>query len=375
MTKKIIWGIVIVVAILLIAGFLANINTPEGKTIKIGAIFPLTGKEASVGESQKNGMDLAVTEINKTGGINGQPIKVIYEDSVSETAKAVSAYQKLTRIDGATAIFTSLSGVTLGIAPIAEKDKVLNLNIGGAAATISSMGDYTFRHSALPQDESKALATFVYNNMKINEVAMLVVKTESGISASNEFRKFYEALGGKISISESYEKGATDYKTLLLKIKALKTKNIATISYAAEMGIQFKQAKELDMDVQWFTAFTAEDPQTIVSGGEAANGVIYTHYYDAHSTDLNFTQYKNSYRTAYKADPGPYSALSYDFINILASAMRQCQNPYDSTCVKNELYKIQNYSGVTGKISFDSNGDTNKGLIIKTIKNGEFVKY
>lgn len=204
---------------------------------------------------------------------------------------------------------------------------------------------------------------------------MLVVNADSGISYSKEFRKNYEALGGRITGVEMYEKGATDYKTQLIKLKALKPKGIVTISYGAEMGIQFRQAKDMGMNVQWFTTYTAEDPQTIISGGEAANGLIYTHYYDVNSTNPVFISFKDNYKAVYGADPGPYAALIYDYMKILASAMQDCASVNNSVCVKDTLYKVQNYSGVAGSVSFDSNGDTRKEIIIKTIKNGEFVKY
>jgi branched-chain amino acid transport system substrate-binding protein len=372
--KKISSFIIVAVAVIGLGIWL--VNTPQNITeIKVGAILPLTGKEALVGESMKNGLDLAIKEINKAGGISGKPFRIIYEDSVSDAAKAITAYQKLTQVDKVTSVFTTLSAVTLGIAPLAEKDKVLNLNVGSASVNISMAGDYTFRYNVLPQDDARALADFIYTKMQMKEIPMLVVNADSGITYSKEFRKDYEALGGKITGVEMYEKGATNYKTQLIKIKAVKPKGIMTVSYGAEMGIQFRQARDMGLDVQWFTTYTAEDPQTIVSGGEAANGLIYTHYYDVNSTNPIFGQFKNNYKSIYGAPPGPYAALIYDYMNILAVTMLQCDSAYNSTCVKDNLYKVQNYPGVAGAVSFDTNGDTRKEIMMKTIKAGEFVKY
>jgi len=367
---KIIVGIILILIIIVIA---FSTNNNQANSVKVGAILPLTGKEANIGQSMKNALELAKEDINRNGGINSKNLKIIYEDSQSDVNKALSSYQKLTQIEGVKEIFTAISSVVLSIAPIAEKNKILNLAMGSAAPKISEAGDYTFRHNLLPQDESMTLANYIYNS-GIKQIPLLVVNTESGVSYRDEFKKDFESLGGKISFIEMYEKGATDYKTQLTKIKAMKPKEIVTLSYAAEMGIQFKQAKELGLNVQWFAVYTAEDPQVLSLAGSAADGIIYTHYYDASSTDPLFTSFNAKYVSEFKIQPLPYSGLAYDFLKVLGKVMNACGEASSTICVKDGLYGTQNYQGVTGSISFDKNGDTKKAIIMKTIKNGQFVK-
>ena len=69
------------------------------------------------------------------------------------------------------------------------------------------------------------------------------------------------------------------------------------------------------------------------------------------------------------------SDLTYDSIYVLAEAMKHCANPNDAICVKNELYKIKDFEGVTGNISFDENGDTRKEVILKIVRAGKFVPF
>jgi branched-chain amino acid transport system substrate-binding protein len=365
--------LILILLLIIIGALIIKTNLNSQNLIKIGAIFPLTGKEASVGESMKNALDLAVSDINSSGGINGQKVSIIYEDSQSDVKRGVDAYTKLTKTDNVREVFSTIGGITLAIAPLAEKDKVLSLSVSTAATQISTAGDYTFRHNLLPQDEISFLAGYLISK-NIKEVPVLATNSEAGMSYYDFFKKDYESLGGKIVLFEKYEKGSIDYRLILSKIKGLGYNNVIDFAYASEMGLTFKQAKELGMNIQWYTVFTTEDNQTINLAGSAANGVIYTHFYNPDKNNKIYYAYSSEYFDKYGIEPNSYSGLAYDFIEILFDNIRKCKTAGDTSCIKNELYKTQGYEGVTGKISFDQNGDTRKEIILKTIKDGQFVK-
>lgn len=366
--------IVIVVLIIITGCIIYSKQSNSIDILKIGAILPLTGKEATAGESMKNAIELAVDDINKRGGINTKKVSVIYEDSQSDSKRGLAAYTKLTKTDNVKVILTSVSGVTLAVAPNANSDKVLILSIGTAATQISDAGDYIFRHNLMPADEIDFLAKYLISK-NIKDVPVLVTNSEAGVSYYDFFKKDYEALGGKIALTEKYEKGSIDFKIPLLKIKSSGLSNVVDLAYASEMGIMFKQAKELGMTVQWYGAYTTEDNQTIKLAGPTANGVIYTHFYNPDIANPLHSQYLNSYLVKYGVEPNSYSGLAYDFVKILLDKIKMCDDINNTVCIKDGLYKTKNYEGVTGKISFDQNGDTRKEIILKTIKDQKFVKF
>lgn len=364
--------IVIIAIVLIVAGvfYYGNFNIngrQSSEVVKLGAILPLTGNEASVGVAIKNGLELAVKKMNGSGG---SKFEIIYEDSHSDPETAISAYKKLTQIDGVKEIFTSISGVTLAVAPLAEADKVIIVSVTTASSKISQAGDYIFRHNLLPQDETRALASKIYSS-GVKELPLIVVNGEA-VTYRDDFRKEYESLGGKISLVEMYTKGSRDYRTELLKIKELKPQAVLSVGYATETGLILKQAKELGLDAQWYSLYTAEDPKVLDIAGKSAEGLIYSHFYNASSTASDFLKFRDAYQSAYGVAPVPASALAYDSINILFTTLKKCDR-VDTDCVKMALYKTQNYSGITGKITFDQNGDTKKAIVLKTIKNGQFV--
>jgi branched-chain amino acid transport system substrate-binding protein len=373
-TKIILW---LIAAIIVIGGIYYGVSRKpaEEQVIKVGAIFPLSGKYGYIGEYLKSGAELAKDELNKKGGIKGKRLEIVYEDSQADTTTGINAYKKLSEVEGIKNLFTTISGVTLGIAPLAEQNKNLVFCVGSASLDISKAGDYIFRHNLLPSDEAKILAEFIFKDMGLKEIGMIHVNNDAGVSYKNTFENSFKELGGEIKIIETHEPKATDYKTQLTKIKESGVKGVVAFSYSAEVAQILKQSKELGLNVQYFGIYDVESPKLLETAGDAAEGLIYTHYYDPQSSREIAKKYTENYKKRYQKESEAYAALMYDSVRVLAEAMKRCQNPQDPTCIKNELYKIKNFPGVTGDITFDSNGDTEKAIIIKTVKNGQFAPY
>jgi len=370
-----------IILIVLILALLVAGCTPTGQVvkqtdlepIKIGVILPLSGSSAYIGEYIKNGLEMAKEEINSAGGVIDRRLELIYEDSQGDTKTGISAYQKLTQTDDAEIVLTAVSGVTLGVASLAEKDKIVILSIGGAAPSISEAGDYIFRHNLLPQEEARVLADFIYHKMNITRMGVLAVNTESGVSMSNDFKSDYEGLGGEIEITQMYARDEKDFKTYLLKIHEAGIKAVLNGGYSDQMSLIMKQSKAYGLSFTWFGVYSTETPEFLSAAGEAADGMIYIHFLNPE--DSAFKAYDTKFNVIYGKSPDPYAALAYDALKIIAKALEECSAKDDSECIKQRLYATQDYHGVTGKISFDKNGDTHKELFIKTVKNGTFVKY
>ena len=134
--------VIVIINLILLLGCTKN----EENIIKIGAIVPLTGPFASYGEPVKNGMLLAVDEINNNGGVKGKKIKLIIEDDAGNPTTAVNAFEKLAGTDKVPMILGPLSsGCSMATAPVAEKNKVVQLSTLAGIPDLSKAGDYIFR--------------------------------------------------------------------------------------------------------------------------------------------------------------------------------------------------------------------------------------
>ncbi len=163
---------------------------PQAKEIKIGAILPLTGSAAPYGENAKRGIELALTEINAAGGIQGSRIRVLFEDSRTDPKEAVSALNKLYSTHGVRYIIGDInsSGV-LAMAPIAEKNKIILLSPGASNPKISDAGEYIFRNWHSDALEGQVDAEHAYSKMNWRTAAVLYVDAAYGVGLAETFRK------------------------------------------------------------------------------------------------------------------------------------------------------------------------------------------
>lgn len=366
-------GLVIFLVVIIGGLSLWQKSSAPKEVIKIGAILPLTGQNAIMGQREKEGLELAKNNVNSKQLIKGKSIEIIYEDSKGDVATSVTAYKKLVEQDGVKVVFNTMSGPVLGVAPLAEKDKVINYSISSGSAKITTAGDYTFRINLQPKDETQKMAEYIYSTLKISKIAIFVVNNESGVSYQGVMKADFEALGGTVAYSDTYVAGAADVRSSLTKIKSLGINAVYTTSYPAEKGQILKQADQIGLDAQWFGMFGDEGPELISVAGALAEKNTYTHFYDPQITSSKMKDFQASYLSAYSAAPDSYSVLSYDSLNIVANAVNSCST-YSGSCVKDKLYATQNYQGVVGNVSFDSNGDTRLDIIFKTVRNGQFVK-
>ena len=349
----------------------------ESKEIKIGAILPLSGDNATYGTALKRGMDLAIDSINARGGINGKKLIVIFEDSQGEPSKGVTVFNKLTKVDKVPMIIGDMfSAGTLAIAPIAEKQKVVLLSPTASAVDLTNAGDYIFRIYPSDSYDGTYLADFARTRLNANTVSIIYLQVTSIAAVSQVFKEKFESLGGKILSTESYKEGDTDFKSQLLKANSVNPDIIFIPGYLREMALQLKQAKELGIRKPFLSISTFYDSKIFELSGDASEGVLFSSpAFDTSSAVPEIVKFVTLYKSRYNNQiPDILSGYGYDVVNIAAHAFTTATN-ITSENIKASLYQIKNYPGVTGKTSFDANGDVIKELRIMQVKNGKFVPY
>ncbi len=374
--KKLWIGISIVALVVLSLVVVVTHTRKQPEVIKIGAILPLTGSDAKLGESAKKGIELAVEQINETKGLKKGKLTVLYEDSQGQASTAISAVRKLIATDRVPVIIGELaSTVTLALAPVAEKNRTVLISPTASSPKISDAGDYIFRICASDVFEGSFMAEFAYDKLGYRKVAILYINNDYGVGLKESFQKRFAELGGSVLDVEAFEQGATDFKTQLIKIKSKNPQAIYMPGYAKEMGIILRQSKELGIKIKFLSSIATEDPQVIELGKDAAEGVIYTAYgYDSKREIPTIQQFVKAFESKYGEEPDIYAALSYDTVNILALAVSKAKE-FSSNEIRKQLYAIRDYPAVTGNITFDDKGDVTQAITIKMIENGTFRFY
>jgi len=370
--KKIWVGVVILIIASLAVLLVVNQAKKEPEEIKIGAILPLSGEGAKYGMATKRGIDLALQEINRKGGVHQRKIKIIYEDDRGDPKTGVSCINKLIQIDKVPCILGPIySSVALAVAPIAERERIVLLSPAASTPALTKAGDYIFRNVLSDLYEASALAKFVYTHLGFRRIGILYINNDFGLGHKESFASKFEALGGKIVATESFEQDATDFRTQLTKLEKANPEAVFLVGYR-EMGRILRQSSELNTNLRFLSISMFEDPEILEIAGEAAEGVYYSlQTFDPQSPEEIIKKFVLNFKSVYNKEPDIFAALGYDAMNLLAIALEK-GGPYPEK-VKDALYTIKDFPGVTGKTTFDQNGDVQKTVSIKKVENGHFI--
>ncbi|MDO8661548.1 MAG: penicillin-binding protein activator [Candidatus Woesearchaeota archaeon] len=356
----------ILIGILLTVVFLTACDS-EKQTYKIGAILPLSGANVAYGNEIKNGIDLAVSELNIAGGVQDRSLEVVYEDDATDPKNGVSATHKLIEQDNVPVILGPwASGVALAVAPIAEQNKVILL-AEAIAPAISNAGDYIFRIQPSALDYTDKAADFLANK-GFKTAGIIFINNDFGVGLKEAFGKSFVAQGKSIVATEAYDTGTQDFRTQLTKIKQKNPEVVFIAGYQETVSV-VKQMHELDMNSTVLAGPPFQSKAIIETLGPLAEGVVYPYHLIANTSQAR--SYENNYFKAYGVQSGGFAPLMYAGVQLLAKILEKCGE--NTSCIKDELY-LTNYEGVSGKITFDQNGDPQIPIVMKTVKNGKFVQ-
>ena len=340
----------------------------EEGDIKVGVILPLTGDVAEPGNKALNGIKLAVKEFN--GSNQRRQIKLIVEDSKANPIDGVNALTKLISIDHVKLIVGDLvSGVTLAIAPIAEKNHVVILAPGSSNPKVRDAGDYIFRNWSSDNFDGEVMAKYLFNTLGKKSATVIFVNNEYGEGLADTFEKTFTEVGGRIVLKEKYEQGSTDFRTVIAKLKGSKSDSIFLPGQPKENGVLIRQMKENRITPKNTTItanLSVESSDFYASAGENGEGIIFsTPAFDTNSNATNIRKFVTAYEHEFKSKPDVVAGHGYDAAMIMLEALRRAN--YDIARVKDELYKIKGFPGVTGDTTFDERGDVIKPVMIKRL--------
>ena len=325
----------------------------------IGAMDALTGVAESYGNPIQQAKLLAVEEINAAGGINGRELQIVFEDSKCAAADSITAYNKLTDVDGVKIILgTTCSGSMLGAAPLAENEGVIMLSASATSPDIAAAGDYIFRTAI----NDLQLGIDIGNTMWVDGVRNLATISESTDYAEGARRTTvarFEELGGTVIAAEGYSTDIIDFRSQITKLVNENPDAILLTSQGeVSGGTIMKQARELGYDGQIYSEVVPTQPDSLSIAGDAATGLKAV----VPDEDLSTTAGKDfltnfEERFGYVAPLPWFQGSAYDDVYIAAECLRQTGDDQDSDGFRDCLYGLT-FSGAIGDdYTFDSNGD------------------
>lgn len=380
MQQKKLWlgvamGVLVLAVVVLQLGFTRD---GQREPIVIGHVSPLTGDAAIWGAWEREGIDLALDEINASGGVGGYRLVVLHEDDQGTPNTAVSAIQNLINARGVRiAIGGSLSGTTLAMAPIAERKKVILLSPSAQSPRISQAGDFVFRIFASSTVEGAYLADVAIRS-GIRTASILYLNNDYGVGLQAVIN---ERVRGRIQViaEEAYGGDTRDFRTHIHKVVgsgSASPDGLFLLGYPTDMGTILKKMAEMGLRTSVFAPNSFEGEEIIKIAGSAAEGVVYV--YPIIPDSERAAHVHSAFRARYGREMNVYNGMGYDAVKILAAALADSiitSGAIDGDPLKNALYRIRNFPGITGPITFDQNGDVaDRPMEARVVRNGQFVR-
>ncbi len=341
----------------------------EGGVV-FGAVLPLTGASASIGEDQRRGIELALEKINANGGVLGKPLSVVIEDSAGNAQTALSAAKKLVSIDGAKVVMGEYSsGITVPLREAMAREGVVHINCGSSSVKLRQKGGGS-AFSVIGLDDVLAkFAAKALREQNFAKAAVILPNNAYGESMNVEFANAFKAAGGEIVQTLLYTEGQSTYRRELQQVARFKPDIYVYSAYGQEAAIINREAFELGQKATpWYglylTMCISDAPKETVEGqlGAEVNfiGPNSAWYQDAYTK-----KFGEGFRSA-------FNGYLYDAVSMAAAAVNKA-NATDAAAILAAAQTLD-FDGATGPIKLDADNERSIQEYLRvTVKDGAVV--
>ena len=346
-------------------------------TVKIGGNFELTGDAAAYGTPMSEAAKLAVKEVNENGGVLGGEVEYVEYDNTSDLTEAASVAQRLASEDVVGIVGPATTGDSNAQIPVIQEAAVPAIlpAATGNGMTLDDNGDvfeYLFRVAFEDAFQGRAAATYVTETLGAQTAALFVDQsTDYATGLEQAFTEEFEALGGQVVTTESFQSGDTDFTASLTSLLSQEFDVLYVPGYYTEVGLLIKQARELGI-TQPIVGGDGLGNQTLVdlAGASNVNDVYYTAHYSPLSDDEDLQDFLTKFEEEYGKQADQFAVLSYDATMLLLDAVERAGSA-DRQAVTDALAATETFKGLTGTFSIDEDHNPVKEVLMLQLTNGE----
>src|SRR6266571_4087826 len=343
----------------------AKPGVAQDKVIKIGGLFAMSGPGSYFGVQDKQGIELAIEQLNKTG-VNGYKLEVQYEDSACSPLPATQAAKRLLeQYKPQVVLGEECSDATLAVMPLMEQAKVPLLNAGSSSIKITDPGNpWTFRIMPNEVMQGVDIATNAYKRLNARTAVLLYENTNAGIGNAKVFNETFTSLGGKILADIGFGRDINDFTSIATRVAGLGKIDVIPTYTLEGQGLKITQAlaqagvvkggdgAAIQLGTIWLP-FGFEQ-----KAGKAALGYIRIVQFDPTDKRDQVRGFIQAFKAKYNQDPTHLNAHAYDQIMLIADVVRRGAS--DTQSIRDIMATTKDFSGVTGSVEFDKTNQNTK---------------
>src|SRR5436190_3217563 len=350
-------------------------SSPDHSLIKIGYYGDLSGPTFNFGESAKNGVLMAVEEINQSGGINGRRIDLVIEDDQGSAERAAARASKLIDQDKVIAVIAGgTSGNSRAGAPKAQVAKIPLISPSATDPAVTPIGDYIFRACFIDTFQGEVMASFAFNTLKAQKAAILLdFNSPYSRGLSDSFELSFTRLGGQMVNKQLYTLNDGDYRGQLNSIRLSAPDVIYIPGYYGNVALIAKQARQMGIAQPLLGGDGWDAPELWDLGGDALNGSYISNHYSAEDPSPAIQQFVREYKLRYgNLTPDAHAALAYDAMRVLADAIQRAGST-NGPKLRDALAQTKNFPGVTGLITINEERNAIKPAVILKLQDRKYI--
>lgn len=345
----------------------------ESSPIIIGFSGQLTGKMSDLGVYGRNGSMLAVEKINAAGGINGRPLKLVYEDDQSTPEGAIKADKALVEAGAVAIIGHMTSSQTMAAMPYVNKHGIVMVSPTTSTPKLTGKADSFFRTIVENPLQSKELAEYVHSALDINTVVAVAESDNQSYSFSftNGFERLFKKLGGTVVDTITYSASQPPNWDPIIDTLIAKKPDAILLTCPAQDAVSIVQRiRNSGLETKILSGAWAYTEKLLKWGGHHVEGIIFVIDYAADNPNPEFIKFRESYKNRFGQTPNYASAFGYEAVLALAAGLEKTGGSAEG--LADAMAPSDLIDGVIGHFKLDEYGDVERNVFIVTIQEGEF---
>ena len=327
----------------------------HAQDIKIGTLFPLSGRIAVLGDVFNTGVNLAVDHLNADKMLSGK-LSIVAEDSQGAPQQGVIGMSKLVNVDKVPYVMSGVTGVLKAIAPIGQRANVVTVNGGGVGPDLAELGPYAWNVIPLATIQVQELIPFMVKDRGLKRFVIVYLDDPTGEGLRKALEKELPKVGGELVEALSIPVGSQQFSGIAAKVRAARPDAIFLGSVGPQQVQLVKQLRDNGVTQQLATYYTLPELDALPE----AKGMYYTsQVVDWESKDPLTRRFVTDFKARYNRNPDTTAANYYNAVRLfgaLASELQKQGKPINAENLLAQRLAQKSFDFIGGKVGFDGTG-------------------
>ncbi len=344
----------------------------EEPPVKIGFVGELTGRYSDLGTAGRNGVILAVEEVNQGQGINGRRVELITKDDRHDPETAVKGVKELIREGVAAVIGPMTSTISMAALPLINREKVLMISPTASSSRLAGKDDWFLRVCGDVGQTGRRLAEHAFREARMRRMSAVydfnnLAYTEAYVEA---FRSRFEELGGRMILTQGYAAGTEPrFDKVAERVTASPCQGVLIAASAMDTAMICQQVNKKAPDLPIFSSAWGMTEEFIYNAGGAAEGVVFTWFFDWDSKEEAYVEFKRRFTSRFSRAPDYAALFGYEAACLLFDALSK--NP-DPRALRQGILGRKGFNGLQGRFEVDQYGDARRPVFVIMVSDARF---